>query len=198
LYSNPGRGAVAGRSGLAAAAWPQEAVAVIRFTTARQGGPVPVDEVTAFASDEPKVVAWGRIAAGTASHTVAFRWLDTQQRIYRVSPTRIVTAGEEFLSDELPLRDTPAAALTGVWTVELVVDNRVVATLRFSVVPPSAPPHVDTIRHQTTLSTRGQQTQAGGTYTATVVNSLEMATDAVAVRTSPELPRSVAVFMSVN
>jgi hypothetical protein len=57
---------------------------------------------------------------------------------------------------------------------------------------------VDTIRHQTTLSTRGQQTQAGGTYTATVVNSLEMATDAEAVRTSPELPRSVAVFMSVN
>lgn len=153
----------------------QETLVVIRFVMTRQGGPVPIGETTAFQASDPKAIAWVQFQSPTQSHTVVFRWFAPQRQLQRVSPTRIVAPGEEFIWDELPIRDAPAADLQGPWIVELYADERLVSTVQFNILPPRAEalPAV-TVQQQTMLSTKSQETRTGsGTYTRTLVNSLD-------------------------
>jgi hypothetical protein len=151
----------------------QEVLTVIRFVTVREGGPVPAGETTAYEATDPKAVAWAQIAVSGQAHTIVFRWLDPQRRLQRVSPSRIVAPGEEFVWDELPIRGRPPADLPGVWTVEFYVNERLAAGARFAILPHRRAP-TTSVRHQTTLSMRSQETETGwGTHTRSIINSLD-------------------------
>jgi hypothetical protein len=163
------------------AAEAQEALIIVRFVTAREGGPVPVDVRTTFETTDPMVVAWVQFVPSGQSHTVAFRWLDPRSTAQRISPTVLVTPGQSVLWDEMPIADASAEELPGTWTVELVVDERVLDTVRFSILPPpeALPPPL-VVEYETTASTFSHQTAIGtGVFTHKLVNSLTQQVDLI-------------------
>ncbi|MDR5682726.1 MAG: hypothetical protein QN163_01690 [Armatimonadota bacterium] len=154
-------------------AWAQQTFTVVRFVTAREGGPVPVGETNLFEATDTKAVAWAQVIVSGQAHAVVFRWIDPRGRLHRVSPTRLVPPGDDVIWDELPIRGQPAAELPGVWSVELYANDRPAAAARFTILPRRVPPAF-TLVHQTTVATRSQQTQTGsGTYTHSVINSTD-------------------------
>jgi hypothetical protein len=162
----------------------QETVALIRFVTAREGGPVPVGETTAFEATDPKAVAWVRLQPRSQTHSIAFRWFDAERKLQRVSPTRLLTPGEDVVWDELPIRGAPATNLPGAWTVELYADERLLTSSPFSILPPRATaPSSVRVRHQTTLTTKSQETRTGTTaYTHSVITSLDHLVQVIRLR----------------
>lgn len=159
---------------LTSASWAQDTFTLVRLVTAREGGPVPIGEATAFEATDPKVVAWAQFAAVSQTHSVVFRWFDPRRRLHRASPVQILAPGEEFLWDELPVRGAPAADLPGTWMVELLVGPRLVTTVRFTIHPRRVIPTAVTAQHQSAVTTKSQQTRTGtGLFTIRHVTSFE-------------------------
>lgn len=175
----------------------QEGVAIIRFVTAREGGIVPVGETTAFEATDPKAVAWVQLQPRSQTHSIVFRWFDSERRLQRVSPTRLLTPAEDVVWDDLPIRGAAAANLVGAWTVELYADERLLASSRFSILPrrAAAQPPVR-VRHQTTLVTKSQETRTGTTaYTHSVITSLDHLVQFITLR-PPD--RTVLTLLSLG
>lgn len=132
-------------------AFAQAPAQIIRAVMTREEGRILPIELDTFSTADPKAVCWVQVTPSLTRRTIRFRWVAPSGELFRLAPPAQLLPGDDVVWDVIPIRDSPAERLPGLWRVDILIDEQFATRVYFRILPP--PPRVPvTARFETVLS----------------------------------------------